>query len=690
MKNSIRSVVVNLIALVLTQIPALPQGNSSGPPAAPSSLMPVPASMSRTEGRLIIDETFRAALSGFSEARLTRALTRFLERLQQRTGIRLALDVADNPEQARLEVHCGGPGEEVQSVAADESYSLEISPAKVRLSAPSPLGVLHGLETLLQLLEIDSEHFSLPAVRIQDRPRFPWRGLMIDASRHWQPVEVIRRNLDGMAAVKMNVFHWHLSDDQGFRVESKRFPKLPLHGSDGLYYTQPQLREIVAYARERGIRVVPEFDMPAHTTAWFPGYPELAGAPGPYQIERKWGVFDPVMDPSKEALYSFLDRFIGEMAPLFPDPYWHIGGDEVNNKQWNASAGIAAFKKRNNLKSNEEFHAYFNKRLIAILARHGKKTIGWDEILNPNLPKSAVIQSWRGPGYLAQGAQKGYAGILSAGYYLDHLRSAAFHYQNDPLGQQAASLSDEQKSLILGGEACMWGEYMTCENIDSRIWPRTAAVAERLWSPAEVKDVNDMYRRLTGVSLSLESLGLTHNRNFTDMLNRMAGRKAPPALITLGEIVESVETLGRSRFRSYTSFTPMNRLADAVPPESDHGREFTRRVDLALASQPDLQIHAPELRSCLIRWRDNHALLLPELQRSFLLRELVPLSETVSALAAAGLQALEYLEFGRKPAESWSRDQNELLKRVDKPEAECLIMILPGIRKLIAAAAQLL
>jgi hexosaminidase len=512
---------------------------------------------------------------------------------------------------------------------------------------------------------------------------------MIDACRHWEPLEVIKRNLDAMAAVKMNVLHWHLSEDQGFRIESKRFPKLQGLGSDGLYYTQNQIREIVAYARDRGIRVVPEFDMPGHTAAWFPGYPVLASAPGPYQIERKWGVFDPCMDPTREEVYVVLNSFLTEIAPLFPDEYWHIGGDEVNGRQWNSSSRIAAFKKRRGMKTNEDLQAYFNTRLIRLLARHGKKAIGWDEIMHPDLPKSAVVQSWRGQASLAQSAQKGYAGILSWGYYLDHLRPAAYHYQVDPAGQQAAALSAAQQALLLGGEACMWGEYITSENIDSRIWPRAAAIAERLWSPADVKDIDDMYRRLAWVSRELDLLGLNHNSGYPRMLQRMAGGSFPKALQVLGDILESVKQLGRGRLRAYTSLTPLNRMTDAVPPESDLAREFNRSVDLALTGQPGLQAQSPYLLLWLNRWRENHALLQPALQGSYLLRELDPVSENVAALASSGLEALDYLESGRKPPQDWSRDQAALLQRADRPEAELLIMILPGVRKLITAANQI-
>ena len=219
---------------------------------------------------------------------------------------------------------------------------------------------------------------------------------MIDVGRHFIPLDVFKRNMDGMAAVKLNVFHWHLSENQGFRIESKKFPKLQEMGSDGLYYTQAEVRDLIAYARERGIRVVPEFDMPGHTTAWFVGYPELASGPGPYQIERQWGVFDPAMDPTEEETYKFLDKFIGEMAGLFPDQFFHIGGDEVNGKEWDANPKIQAFMRAHGLKDNDELQAYFNQRVQKIVAKHGKTMLGWDEILRPDLPKSIVIQSWRG------------------------------------------------------------------------------------------------------------------------------------------------------------------------------------------------------------------------------------------------------------------------------------------------------
>ena len=289
----------------------------------------------------------------------------------------------------------------------DESYVLTVAPEGVTLAAPETWGALRGLETLLDLIEPGPGGLSLPAVTIKDRPRFPWRGLMIDSGRHFMPVEVLKRNLDGMAAVKLNVLHWHLTDDQGFRVESRLFPKLHQMGSDGLFYTQAQIKDVIAYAADRGIRVVPEFDMPGHTTSWFVGHPELATEARAYTIERKWGIMAPAMDPTREEVYRFLDAFIGEMAALFPDPVLHIGGDEVEGHAWDKSTAVAAFKKAKGLASNADLQAYFNKRLAQIVTRHGKTMMGWDEILHPGSPQGRDHPFLAGPRIAGQGRAPG-------------------------------------------------------------------------------------------------------------------------------------------------------------------------------------------------------------------------------------------------------------------------------------------
>src|ERR1700682_4384842 len=481
------------------------------------NLMPMPAKVQMGSGQLLVGPTFSVSIAGRHEPRLDSAVEMFLGQLGLQIGRPpINMQIADSTH-ATLVIQAAGGTKSVQELGEDESYHLDVSNSAARLNAPTTLGVIRGLQTFLQLVQTTGAGFAVPAVSIEDSPRFPWRGLMIDVGRHFIPLDVLKRNLDGMAAVKLNVFHWHLSENQGFRIESKKFPKLQSMGSDGLYYTQDEVRGVIAYARERGIRVVPEFDMPGHATAWFVGYPELASGSGPYQIERQWGVFDPAMDPTREETYKYLDAFIGEMAGLFPDQFFHIGGDEVNGKEWDANPKIQAFMRAHHLKDNNDLQAYFNQRVQKIVAKHGKTMLGWDEILRPGLPKSIVIQSWRGPDSLAQTAKQGYRGLLSSGYYVDLMWSAERHYATDPMSGAASSLIPEEQKRILGGEACMWAEYVSPENIASRIWPRTAAIAERLWSPQDVRDVNSMYQRLTVISYWLDGLGLTHHPSYAPM-----------------------------------------------------------------------------------------------------------------------------------------------------------------------------
>ncbi len=652
------------------------------------NLMPVPASFRVGTGQLLIDQTFSVALTGEKGTLLQRVIQNFVGDLSRKTGMRFDTKPGDRAR-ATLVIRTEHASKEVQELGEDESYNLEVSPADAQLSAPTTLGILHGLQTFLQLVETTGGGFAVPVITIQDKPRFAWRGLMIDVSRHFIPLGVLKRNLDGMAAAKLNVFHWHLSDNQGFRVESKKFPKLHELGSDGLYYTQDEVRELIAYARERGIRVVPEFDMPGHSTAWFVGYPELASAPGPYEIERKWGVFDPAMDPTQDKTYKFLNEFIGEMAELFPDQYFHIGGDEVNGKQWDANPKIQEFMRKHEIKSNQELQAYFNKRVQEIVSKHKKTMIGWDEILSPDLPKSTVIQSWRGQESLAGAARRGYRGLLSHGYYLDLIWPTWHHYAIDPMSDAATSLSPEEEQRILGGEACMWAEFVSSENIDSRIWPRTAAIAERLWSPQQVQDVNSMYQRLEVVSRHLDWFGLTHNSSYGPMLRRIAGTNDIAALRTLADVVEPVKDYAREETATVvpTSATPLNRLVDAARPESDTTRRFADLVNAIVSGQANDTETKAQIRMLLTRWRDNQTSLQPLLDRSFLLKEAAPIAQDLSALGAAGLRALDYLDQSERPPDPWKAEQLALVEEAKKPKAQLLLMVILPVQKLIEASA---
>ncbi len=674
--------------LAAVMLSAIFMSRSEAQALQPPNLMPQPAHAQLGNGQLLIGPTFSVAITGQKEARLQRAVELFLIQLGQQIGMPPIDMMVTGSTNATLVIQCASGTRSVQELGEDESYRLEIGNSGAKLSAATALGVMRGLQTFLQLVTTTGEGFAAPAVVIDDNPRFPWRGLMIDVGRHFIPLDVLKRNLDGMAAVKLNVFHWHLSENQGFRVESKTFPKLHEMGSDGLYYTQSEVRELIAYARERGIRVVPEFDMPGHSTAWFVGYPELASAPGPYEIERKWGVFDPAMDPTREETYKFLDKFIGEMTGLFPDQFFHIGGDEVNGKQWDANPKIQQFMRAHGLKDNGDLQAYFNKRVQQIVSKHGKTMLGWDEILRPDLPNSIVIQSWRGPDSLAQAAKQGYRGLLSSGFYVDLMWSAERHYATDPMSGAAASLSADEQKRVLGGEACMWAEYVSPENIDSRIWPRTAAIAERLWSPQDVRDLNSMYQRLEEESLRLDWLGLTHNSSYDLMLRRIAGTDDVAALKVLADVLEPVKDYTREQTATEpaTSAKPLNRVVDAVRPESATARQFADSVNALVAGRARPGTEA-RVRSLLNRWRDNQLELQPLFEKSLLLKEVAPISQNLSALGGAGLAALDYLDRGERAPAAWVTQQTAIVEQAKKPQSQLLIMVAPSIQKLIEASA---
>ena len=679
-----------LLTLMLATISCTPHATAQSQP--PLNLMPQPANMKSGTGALPVGANFTIAFTGHTESRLDRAADRFLIQLHRQTGLLLPKSARD-AAQATLVVHTDHASKEIQELGEDESYSLEVTATGAKLNAANPLGVLRGLQTFLQLVEVSPNGFAAPAVTIQDQPRFAWRGLMIDVSRHFIPLDVLKRNLDGMEAVKMNVFHWHLSENQGFRVESRKFPKLHELGSDGLYYTQDEIRELVAYARDRGIRVVPEFDMPGHSTAWFVGYPELASGSGPYSIERKWGIFDPAMDPTNEKTYKFLDDLVGEMVKLFPDHYFHIGGDEVNGKEWDANPKIQEFKKSHNLKTNEELQVYFSQGLQKIVTKHGKSVVGWDEVFIPGAPKDIVIQSWRGQQSLAAAAQQGYHGILSNGYYLDLGWSAARHYAVDPMGGPAANLTDDQKKLILGGESCMWSEYVNAENVDSRIWPRNAAIAERLWSAQSTTDAASMYARLDAIGARLEWLGLTHRTYYHKMLQRIAGPATPEefsALRTLANVVEPVKDYSREKTAAAepTSQTPLNRVVDAVPLESDSGRHFSELVDKFLAGTCRDSAAANQLRRQFTLWTQNDATFVSLAQKSFLANEVVATSRDLAAIGNAGLRALDAIAASAPFSTDQLTQLNAVLAEAGKPKTQLLLMPVPAVRKLVDAASQ--
>jgi len=647
------------------------------------NLMPYPKKISIATGKFRLDSSFTIDVQGNPDHRLYEAVSRIVKRLAGRTGLFLPQTFFDSQQEitaSQMAIGINRPA--IIRFGEDESYKIAVSEDRINLNAETDIGAMRGLETFLQLLDSDEEGYFFPAVEISDAPRFPWRGLLIDACRHFMPVEVIKRNLDGMAAVKMNVLHWHLSEDQGFRVECKTFPKLHELGSDGLYYTQEQVKEIITYAANRGIRVIPEFDLPGHATSWLTAYPELASAPGPYSIERQWGIMDPTFNPAIEETYEFLDAFFKEMCTLFPDEYMHIGGDENNGRQWDANPQIQSFMKKNNIADNHALQSYFNNRLLKILTKYGKKMIGWDEILHPDMPTDIVIQSWRGRKAMIEAAKKGYRTILSNGYYIDLIQPTDFHYLNDPAPDDLP-LNKEQRQFILGGEATMWSEMVSPETIDSRIWPRTAAIAERLWSPASVNYVDEMYRRLKIISFHLEELGLMHEKNYAMMLRRLANNQDIHALRTLVDVLEPVKIYNRNRLRKHYSYTPLIRTVDAARPDAEAARNFRKQVSDLINKKEDNKHLIESIDYWLNLWANNHKQLQPAIEKSPVLKEIEKMSENLSDIAVVGIEALDIVKNGEKVEESWIQKSRQIIQQAKIQYGQTELMIVPAIEELV-------
>lgn len=639
---------VPLLALLTATLPLRAQV------PATHTLMPVPASVTLTAERLRLDSGVTIALAGYRDPRLERATTRAVARLELRLGIPLSRHYGSD-RNAAVVIDVAGPGFAIPDLAEDESYQLNVTAAHATLTAATVVGAVRGLETLLQLQDADSRGLFIQGADIRDAPRFRWRGLLLDVSRHFEGVDVIKHLLDGMAMVKLNVFHWHLSDDQGFRVESRLYPRLQRFGSDSLFYTQEQIRGIVAYAADRGIRVMPEFDVPGHSSAWFVGYPRLTVGAGPFAIARTWGTFEPTMDPTRTSTYQFLDGFIGEISRLFPDKYWHVGGDEVDPKQWKGSAAIQAYMKRHGIANEVALHTAFNKRLFAIVQKHGKTPVGWDEIFQPDLPTSAVIQSWRSSTALAASAKAGFRGILSAPYYIDHMKPASEFYLPDPIPANT-DLTPAQQELVLGGEACMWSEYVVTETLASRIWPRLAAIAERFWSPGSVVDIADMYRRLDITSRRLGEVGLHHEEHVAAAVRRIAG-DSTALFESLLDYIRPQDFGGSGR----TQLVPHTRLIDAAVPDPRATWNIAERAHRAAAGDTAATAAMRNDFARMAAFQSRLAAMQNELPAA---ADAAAVADALGQLGRIGDQALDFIARRETPGSAWQTSTDSTLAEI--------------------------
>lgn len=664
-------------------------------------LMPWPQNINLTDGTFALSKNFKVNITGDPNSRIYVGTTNFLRRLDGRTGLFLAqgfvTQLNEFPE-AELQINCSKKGK--IDLYEDESYHLDIHPNKITINATTDIGALHALETLLQLLQNNSSSYFFPTTSITDLPRFTWRGLMIDVARHFQPVDVIKRNLDAMAAVKMNVFHWHLTDDQGWRIQIKKHPRLTVLASDGSFYTQEEIKSIVKYADERGILVVPEIDVPGHASAILTAYPELgskiipltsgnseknmqAMALSTYGIERNAGIFNPTLDPTNPKTYQLLSEIFDEVCPLFPGAYFHIGGDENEGKDWDSNPRIQEFKKKNKLVTNHDLQTYFTMKLVPMLKKHGKQLMGWEEIVTKDMSKTAIIHSWKGPNEgvpvgqsVANAAKNGYKTVLSNGYYIDLMQSVNDHYLNDPI-PKGSNLTADEKSRILGGEATMWTELVTPLTLDSRIWPRTAAIAERLWSNQEVVDVNSMHKRMKTVSFRLEELGITHIRNKHVILRNISNNQEIKALEDFSNVCEPLKIYKRNAGGTeYQMYSPLTLFADACTADASDALDFDSAVNKYLENKnTDNQKLVTDF---FRKWIEMDANLIALSANAPLVQPLLPLSKSLSDFSQQLLLVIE-----KKQVTNTASIKDLLEKCNSKEHADVELAVYTSLKKLM-------
>lgn len=424
-----------------------------------------------------------------------------------------------------------------------EGYRLTVTRERIEVAAPEPAGVFYGLQTLRQLVPDSGRLRTVPALTIRDAPRFGYRGLHLDVGRHMFPVEFIKHYIDLMALYKINTFHWHLTEDQGWRIEIERYPRLTEVGGcrsetileknfepyigDGKpycgFYTQEEVREVVAHAESRFVLVIPEIEMPGHSMAALAAYPELACTEGPFEVGTRWGIYEDIYCP-KEETFAFLENVLTEVMALFPGPYIHIGGDEAPKARWEESEIAQAVIEREGLADEHELQSWFIQRIERFLASRDRWLIGWDEILEGGLAPNATVMSWRGMEGGIEAARQGHDVIMTPGshLYFDH-------YQGDSIAEPLAiggftplekvygfepipeELTAEEAEHVLGAQANVWTEYIkTPEHVEYMVYPRLLALSEVVWSPKDARDWESFRARLPRQLAVLDRLGVNY------------------------------------------------------------------------------------------------------------------------------------------------------------------------------------
>jgi hexosaminidase len=490
------------------------------------TVIPAPKKLRRLTGEFMLSSQTKILTEPENEALATIGAN-LAERLNKSTGYELVSDTSSQPEAPKGTIFLTTKGTFESN--NDEAYSIEVLPRAITVEASSPIGIAHAVQTLRQLFppEIESDKpvdrdtpWTVPAVRIEDEPRFPWRGVLLDCCRHFVGKDYIYKTLDLLAYHKINRFHWHLTEDQGWRIEIYKYPKLTEIGAYrtdengrryGGFYTKEDIKSVVRYADARGIMVVPEIEMPGHCVAALAAHPELSCTGRSIPVATEWGIFNDIFCAGNDRVFEFLEDVLTEVAELFTSPFIHVGGDEVPPTRWRECARCLARVEDEGLPGPDDLLCYFVNRVEKILASLGRVPMVWDEVLCNALAPTATVQVWRGMEHAATAARLGYDVIASpiTHVYFDYpldkidLKRA---YEFDPMPKKIPRAARQR---ITGGECTMWTEHSPRDQIESKLYPRILAFAERLWSP-EKTPFDDFHRRLRTHYRRLKHLGVDY------------------------------------------------------------------------------------------------------------------------------------------------------------------------------------
>jgi hexosaminidase len=640
------------------------------------SLMPFPQKLEQFQGTIAISKNSTVKYIGKRTELIDHAIERFVNRANQLSAVKLK---PINTQQSAL-IQIQKVSKEILGINNAEAYSIQID-TTIRIEAISDIGILYALETLNQLEQRNSIGIQFPKLKIIDWPTYSWRGMMVDVARHFIPMDVMKRNVDAMAAVKYNTLHIHIADDEGFRIESKQYPKLYLNGSNGKYYTQKEMIDFVQYCKERGIEVYAEFDLPGHSQSWFAGYPSLAAEkknyqPGPrFKIEGDKPVnlmslmqmmnttATPTMDVSMEETYQFLDNLSKEMKPLFSKSFMHMGLDENNGVAWKNNPSIEKFMKDKGFESTHELQNYFAERFSKIIEKNGMIPMAWEESFHKGLNKNIVIQVWKpslmGPTISIDTiTNNGNKVIASRGFYLDVFMPAYYHYLN------ADFIKVNSNNQFLGGEAAIWTELVDEHNFERRVWPRAAVIAERLWSSSTLQDVDGMYTRLNSINDYLDRIGLKHISN-----NKNQDIKEVLSVITPLKGYKKIMALMTKPTSSQTS--TFLQISDTIPVDAN--AKWIFRADVKKYLQDPSFENANNIKEQLAQWKSLHS-------KTLSIIELNSIRKHIENLSAISEGVLSYLE---------TRDESlktKLLQKINAsklPQAETDLAILDEMEAII-------